>query len=167
MNTLTKKERAELVLYLTDSKKGAAFRISCAAKAGVSPDPRDIEMMGNKQGRPQKNDFQSALYEEDVMDDYCELRTHGISYEHACEIIVYLRNLYTEKTISSKHIKAIITKWNNHAQKEFFKHYPCKQDDSGSEPEAEWIAFIEKQKACLRECKAFWGRKFYYKEAQD
>lgn len=149
---LTKKERKEAVLLLTNNKEGAMYRIALAAKEGEPPDPRDIEMLENKQGRPKKGILQAGFEETDVIEDYHELRTHGINYDHACEIVAYLQNFYAEeqgrKTIGTKHIKAIITSWNNQAKNN------CTEE--------EWSAFKAKQEAYLKECKQFWGRKIYY-----
>lgn len=73
---LKSRELAEWILYLTDSKKGAQFRIVEAAKNGETPDPHDFAMLDNKPGRPHKDQSSlpfGDLGEWEILENYCEL----------------------------------------------------------------------------------------------
>ncbi len=143
---LTRKELKELLLILSDTKKGAEFRILSAAKEGEPPAPRDIAMLDNKQGRPHKDPLKTAFYEADIMEEYGELRFKGEQYNAACDIIASSHN------VSAKHIKAIITAWTNSAKKSHFKYYPMQINETGETAKEAWEKFLKKHKAYLREC---------------
>ncbi|MDO8946913.1 MAG: hypothetical protein Q7U88_07105 [Desulfocapsaceae bacterium] len=145
---LTRKELKESLLCLSDTKKGAEFRILSAAKQRPPEplDPRDLAMLDNKQGRPHNDPFETALREADIMEDYGEFRFHGVQYDVACEIVAYCYN------VSAKHIKAIITAWTNSAKKSHFKYYPMQQNVTGETAEEAWERISKEHKAYLREC---------------
>lgn len=158
---LTRKELKELFLSVSETKKGAEFRILFNARNGEPPNPRDLELLNNKQGRPPKDHGSlNAFHEADgIFDNYIELREYGINYDVACELAAYIHNMEIlphlgGKTIGSKTVKALITSLINSAKKEFFKYRPSCLNNTDETPEEEWKRFEKKQADYFRECKA-------------
>lgn len=154
---LTRKELKERFLSMSETKKGAEFRILFNARNGEPPDPRDLELLNNKQGRPLKDQGLFGAFHEnyEILDNYTELREYGVNYDIACELAAYIHNNrelppLMKKTIGSKTVKAIITDSIDGAKKEFLKNRPLCLNNTNETPEEEWKRFLGEQKAYFR-----------------